>query len=157
MHMLLVAPTGPGHRDFSPRVSQGTLGLQTSPFLPDGRRRPIRSRDSFFSSGSEVLRADGLGRPQTTSLAPRARPGPYGTSAFFRLSTGLPADGNWSLYVYDDGMTDQGEVLWRLEHDHRGRPVGGGGNFCARPSAPSANQFGGGQHARTAVIPVHRE
>jgi subtilisin-like proprotein convertase family protein len=108
--MLLVSPTGQGMVVFT-RISSGfvtnvtaTLTDQTTFHLPDSFEL---WSERFWPTTNSV----------PNSLFPAPAPlGPYGPVTFSNSFNGLPANGTWSLYVYDNGATDHGSIAggWSL-------------------------------------------
>jgi subtilisin-like proprotein convertase family protein len=115
VHMLLVSPTGQRMVVFS-RISRAFVTNITAtladaaPFvLPDD-----------FDLWSEQFKPTDLATTNGTfsdnNFPPPAPAGPYGPVSFSNSFNGLPANGTWSLYIYDDHTPSQGGITggWSL-------------------------------------------
>lgn len=119
VHMLLVGPTGQGMVVFS-RVSSGPVTNVTA---------TLTDASTFHLPDTFELWSEQFW-PTTNSVpnnffSPPAPIGPYGPVTFSNSFNGLPANGAWSLYVFDDGDGDQGSLDggWSLAIATDARPT----------------------------------
>ena len=107
--MLLVGPTGQGVVIFSGVSGGDRSATNVTVNLTDASAYPL---PGDFALWSEPLRPAAY-RP--IDALPGAPPGPYGTVAMSAFN-GLTANGTWSLYVYDEQPSHEGDIAggWSL-------------------------------------------